>query len=88
MIDRSLMVTVLTVLKEQRDLKPGTAETDLFSEINLRASCAVDTPLLREHLQLGEQKGWIDKSRGALGEPRYRLSVSGLGGLTDLLHGG
>jgi len=52
MIDRSLMVTLLTVLREQRDLTCGTEESALMSEINLRAASAIVTSTIREHLTM------------------------------------
>jgi len=88
MIDRSLMVTLLTVLREQRDLKPGTEESALFNDVNLRATSAVTLPLLREHTNLADDKGWIEMTKGSLGERRWRITPLGSSELSDLQHGG
>ena len=88
MIDRSLMVTLLTVLREQRDLKPGTEEPTLFNEVNMRATGAITLPLLREHTTLAQDKGWISETKGALNERRWRITPLGSSELSDLLHGG
>lgn len=88
MIDRSLMVTTLTVLREQRDLACGTEETALFNEINLRATSAITTTLLREHVQTAADRGWMVSHRGALNDLRWRITPAGVGALSDLNHGG
>jgi hypothetical protein len=88
MIDRSLMYTILTLLREQRALAGGTEENNLFNDVNLRASVPVTTPLLREHLQLAEDKGWATWRLDALRARRWRITQAGVDALTDLATGG
>lgn len=88
MIDRSLMFTILTILREQKSLAGGTEETNLFNEVNLRATVAVNTALLREHLQLAEDKGWADWKRDSLRAKRWRITPAGIDALSDLVTGG
>lgn len=88
MIDRSVMVELLTILWEQRDLACGTEETLLFRDINLRATSAITPTLVREHMQTAKDKGWVESSRGALNDLRWRITPAGVGIRSDLLHGG
>jgi hypothetical protein len=87
MIDRMTMICLLTVLREQRDIKPGTEESALFDEVNLRASAPLTSGVLREHVQLAEDKGWIEPKTGSLRERRWRMTATGVGGLEDLREG-
>ena len=88
MIDRSLMATLLTVLREQRDLACGTEENALFEELNLRSTQTVTTSLLREHINKAQDKGWVETFKGTLDEKRIRITPAGCGALNDLKHGG
>lgn len=87
MIDRSLMVTLLEVLQEQAELRPGTEENALFNEVNLRANQPITSFLLREHLTIVQDKGWADWRIGVLQEKRWRLTPAGRGALDDLKRG-
>ncbi len=88
MIDRAVMVTLLTVLNEQRDLASGSDDHSLFNDINLRANQALTTVSLREHLTYAQDRGWIEPRRGALGDRRWRITVPGRNALDDLKAGG
>lgn len=88
MIEKSLMVTMLTVLREQADLRPATEENALFNELNLRANQPVTSSLLREHTTFAQDKGWIERSTGVLNEPRWRITPAGRGALSDFSRGG
>ncbi len=84
MIDRSLMVTLLAVLRERRDLQGGIEEYALFSEVNLRACQAVTTVTLREHLTLAEEKNWAAWKLDQLRAKRWRITDAGVSALDDL----
>ncbi len=88
MIDRSTMVTMLTVLNEQRDLPSGSDDHSVFNECNLRANQPLTTLALREHLDYARDKGWIDARRGALGDRRWRITPAGRNALDDIKSGG
>ena len=88
MIDRSLMVLLMSVLREQRDLSCGTEENTLFDELNLRSTQTVTTSLLREHIGKAQDKGWVETFTGSLEERRIRITPAGCGALNDLKHGG
>ena len=88
MVDRSIMVTLLTVLREQRDLACGTEENSLFNELNLRANHPITTPVVREHLQTAEDHNWAEHKPGLLKDRRWKLTKAGEKAIDDLLHGG
>jgi len=77
MIDRSLVVAVLTVLNEQRDVACGIDENALFDEVNLRALAPVTTPQLRETMDLVERKAWAAQHRDVLHARRWKLLPRG-----------
>lgn len=87
MIDRSLMVCLLTVLDERRDVPGGIEENALFNELNLRATLPVTTELLREHLNFAGDKDWISWKLDMLRSKRYRISQAGRNALTDFKEG-
>jgi len=89
MIDRSLMVTLLTLLDDRRDLAGGVEENQLFNEINLRSTGRpVTTDLLNEHLSMAQEKGWIDWKLDLLKSRRWRITPPGASALADLKEGG
>ena len=88
MIDKSLMVTMLTILDERRDVPGGLEEDQLFNEINLRAIHAVTPTLLREHLTFCDDKRWTSWSHSILRARRYRITPAGKNSLQDLKENG
>lgn len=88
MIDRSVMVNVLTTLKSLRDVAGGTEQNQLMTEINILATQPLTSALLREHFQYAQDRGWISSSRGQLNDVRLRITPAGVGALSDLQHGG
>jgi len=88
MIDRSLMVTLLTVLHEQIQLACGTEENQLFNDLNLRANQPLTTPLIREHLAMASDKGWADWKLDSIRSRRWRITPTGVNQLDDLKRGG
>jgi len=87
-IDRSLMVTLLSILKEQRGLTCGTEEYALFSDVNLRASVPIATPFLREHIDWAEEHGWISWTLDSIRAKRWKITPAGVSQLDDLKNGG
>jgi len=88
MIDRSFMIKLLTILLELKDFPGGIEENHLFNELNLRSNRAITTELVREHVTLALDKGWIDWKLDMLHTRRYRLTPVGAGQLDDLKNGG
>jgi hypothetical protein len=88
MIDRSLMIVTLTILREQADLTCGTEENSLMNEVNLRASRPITTQLVTEHLSFAADKGWCDWKMDSLRMRRWRITPSGRGALDDLKQNG
>ena len=88
MIDRALMVILLTVLNEQRELSCGTEETQLMNDLNLRANQPITTALVREHLDMAGDKGWCDWKLDSLRMRRWRITPAGRAELDDLKRGG
>ena len=87
MIDRSLMITLLTILHEQSGLTCGTEENQLFNELNMRANRPITTELIREHLAMASDKGWADWKLDSLQARRWRITPAGRGELDDLKRG-
>jgi len=87
MIDRSLLCTILQLLREQKDLAGGTMENALFDDVNLRATVSVMPSLLREHLLKAEEKDWISSRLDALRTKRWRITPNGENALKDLQMG-
>ena len=82
MIDRSLMYRVLATLELVGDL--GLREDICFDEIALAANRHVEASEIREHLVEAERKGWVEKTKGRLGETRWRILDAGKNALRDL----
>lgn len=89
MIDQSMMITLLTLLDDRRELAGGVEENQLFNEMNLRTPHrAVTTELLNEHLGMASDKGWCDWSLSMLKARRWRITPSGRAALEYLKAGG
>ena len=88
MIDRSIMVTTLAILREQRDLVCGTEENALFNELNLRANRPITTAVVMEHLQKAQDHNWVRLNKGALKDNRWKITQAGENAIDDLIHGG
>ena len=88
MIDRSLTCTILQILSEQAALAGGTLQNNLADDCNLRASQPITIELLREHLQLLEDKGWASWRIDLLNARRWRITPAGKCALADLRSGG
>lgn len=84
MIDRSLMFQTLRTLQDRRDVAGGIEETVLFDEINLRASRAITTSLITEHLIFAQDKGWVDWKLDALRKKHWRITPAGETAIDDL----
>ena len=87
MIDRPLLVHTLETLNLQRDLPSGTEENALGSEINLTASQPVTSAMLREQMTFAEDRGWLARHRGMLGERRWKITPEGIAALRELKAG-
>jgi hypothetical protein len=82
------MVTLLTILNEQKDLSCGTEENALLNEMNLRAIRPINTTLILEHLNMSADKDWVAWKFDSLHMRRWRITPAGKGALDDLKTGG
>lgn len=87
MLDRSLMVLMLTILREQADLSCGTEENALFNDIQLRGNQPVTSGLIREHLAHASDKGWVDWRVDSVRAKRWRITGTGKSAIDDLRTG-
>ncbi len=88
MIDRPLMIALLETLRLQRALSCGTEENALANELNLQAAQPLTITLVREHLAMASDKGWIDWKLDSLNCRRWRITPAGAAQLDDLKRGG
>jgi len=82
MIDRSLMYRVLTVLDSVD--RTGMRETILLDEIAIESSRHLEASEIREHLADALRHGWVEKYKGTLNEPRWRILEEGRAAMRDL----
>lgn len=88
MIDAIILKTLLNILIQQKALVCGAEENQLFDLINLDGHCGtVTTNLLREHIQLAEDKGWADWRLDSIKQKRWRITPAGEQQFSNLMRG-
>jgi len=74
MIDRSVMIRLLQTLRSYNAIPQPARE--LHISVNLSLTTPVTTTTVIEHLNEAIEKGWVDRTRGAL-DDRYAITIPG-----------
>ena len=82
MIDRSIMVALLTILDQLSGV--SIEEATLLDEVALKCPFALTTDQVREHIQEAERQGWASRQEGMLRERRWARTAAGIVALRGL----
>jgi hypothetical protein len=74
MIDRAVMIRLLQTLRSYNAIPQPARE--LHISVNMSLTMPVSTATVIEHLHDAMEKGWVDRTRGAL-DDRYAITIPG-----------